>query len=223
MPRLSIMQKTAITLACLVAIGWAFRTIRRSSRVDMDQKAVAMHRQGGIAMARLSVHAVGDSGTLLVLEPAEEDLVDSQTKRWVADQLEAFYRQLGSKVSVSAREKVSISLSRESKARGERSGFTLARYLQLLARHPHSDAVVSFVGEPEVGADELASLKEKLPPLVCLSHVGTNLPLLMKEGLVAAAIVPRRMAVPIDDFQGDWFSVLYQEITPDTVEAWAAH
>lgn len=222
MPPLSAMQKTVLIMACLVAIGWACLTIRRSSRMDMDKKAEAMHRQGGIAMARLAVRTVGGSGSLLVLEPAENDLLDSEKKRWMADQLEAFYQRLGSKVLVSAQEKVRLSLSRESKIRGARPGFTLTRYRQLLSRHPHLTAVVSFVGEPLVDASELAALKEKLPPMVCFSHDGSNLPLLMKQGLVAAAIVPRREAVPVEALRGDWFPVLYQEITPETVDAWAA-
>ena len=42
----------------------------------------------------------------------------------------------------------------------------------------------------------------------------------MAKGIVNSAIVPRRQPTPYSGIKGDWFSIMYEVVTPENVQAW---
>jgi hypothetical protein len=61
-----------------------------------------------------------------------------------------------------------------------------------------------------------------LPPVVCFSPSGDDVPALMEAGVLASAIVPRRTPVPIKEAKKkSWFEVMHVIVTPENLSEWA--
>ncbi len=178
-----------------------------------------MHRRGGSVMAKLAAKTIGGKGRVLLIV-ADETKFDPRRAQWIKDQAAAFESGI-SGITVEGRETLAAIISRVNMASNRPTTFTLAVYRDFLKRHPGANAVVSFVGEPIPAAGEAVPNGEAFPPMICFSPTGEHIPELMAQGLVAAAIVPRRGPVAIEKAKGDWFDVMYEVVTPDTVAAWA--
>jgi hypothetical protein len=78
------------------------------------------------------------------------------------------------------------------------------------------EAIVSFVGLPEMDEAELATLGETGPQLLTFSRMPDKLGPLLQRGRVAAAIVPRfRFPAPGPEAPGtpgEWFTNQYQVV-----------
>ncbi len=203
----------------LVILLAVFSIVRSCQRPDTEKKAADMHRHAGEVLAQLARQALGGPGRVLVLEPGSE-LPDSRKQAWLIGQVEAFYQALGPDVSILAKEAFPLLLSRMSQTEGRVTGLTLQRYRALLAQYPNADVVVSFVGVPFPEEDWTRD-RDPLPPMVCICLSGEHLEEFMIHGVVTGAIAPRREPVPISSIKGDWFNVMYQVVTPETVQAWA--
>ncbi len=80
---------------------------------------------------------------------------------------------------------------------------------------------MSFVGEPVYTGAFPDTGRNKLPPLVCFAPRGTQIPELMKKGIVVSAVVPRSTPSDISAARDNWFDALYEVVTPETVDEWA--
>lgn len=97
MKNLPLSVKIGLILVCVFAMGWAATLIRRSRPLkmsDLSRQAQSMHQTIGTRMARMTSDAVGGTGSILVLEPAEEGLVRPSHKQGMADLIDSFYAGL---------------------------------------------------------------------------------------------------------------------------------
>jgi hypothetical protein len=191
---------------------------------DRDQEAVRLHEDCGAAMAKLAQQALGRGTRILVLEHDGSGFPPDK-QEWMRSQIDAFYAAIGGGVQLDKRPVGSERAAREAEIR-----FRNADPLQLRAegfrpladRAPDADLIVSFVGEPIVGAGGPAAWRH-LPPIVCYCLDGADVPALMEAGVVVSAIVPRRTPVSIQEAKSkSWFETMHHVVTPENVTEWAA-
>jgi len=213
-------QQAIIASLALLGMVWAVVTILGQGRVDPEKKAAAMHRRGGAVMAELIRQAVGGSGRILLIAPDMTGLGLADKQRWMTSLLEAFQRALAPGLVAADRETVVVRPARGTGRMAAGATFTMETYLEMLKRHPGVQGVVSFAGEPIGNA--AAAPREQTPrlPLVCFCFIGDQVPALMKNGVVTAAVVPRNTPTPFRKVRGDWFDIMYQVVTPKNIDAW---
>lgn len=215
----TIRQKITALIAVLI-LAAAINTWLRHRPVNMEKKAAAMHRAGGATMAELAAMTLGGKGSVLLIVP-DETQFDSRQAQWIRAQEQAFASRAGA-ITIEGREVLAAIVSRVNMASNRPAAFTPAVYRDMVKRHPSASAAVSFVGAPVPPPGEAMPKKENLPPMICFSLTGERVADAMAAGLVAAAIVPRATAAPAEKgIRGDWFDLLYETVTPDTVVAWA--
>jgi len=181
----------AILVVVIVGVGMSLLSHRA---VDRERKAAEVSENCGMTMAELTQRALGKGTSILVLEHDGTGLAPGK-QQWMQQQIAAFYAAL----------KPSVEVTRISRHAFE----------PLAQRAPDVDAIVSFVGEPVVG-EEGATRWEGLPPVVCFSFAGDDVPILMEAGVVTSAIVPRRAPISVDQGKKkDWFELLYEVVTAD--------
>lgn len=98
-------------------------------------------------------------------------------------------------ISVIGTEKIALSWgSAPGGSSGGSVGLTGARVFEIAARHPDADAVLSLVGIPEFTDSEFRRAAESLPPLIVSrdARMGPDLEDLIRSGIVAMAIVPKK-------------------------------
>jgi len=210
-------------LLCVVAIGsmlLAARTYLNSRPVDYGRKVDQLHQDIGARLATLVRQTQGERPDVLLVLP-DESKVDAARARWLREQVRGFEQQAGD-IHIEGRETVATVISRARADTVRPARFTLALYRDLCKRHPDANVVVSFVGEPDP-AGESADPRNELPSMVCFSPTGEHVQELMSQGLIRAAIVPRATSPPeTKSIRADWFDVMYEVVTPESIGAWKA-
>jgi hypothetical protein len=101
---------------------------------------------------------------------------------------------------------------------GPGTGLSASRLLRLASKNQDLDAIVSFVGLPDLDPKELASLGTNGPRLIAFSRNLKKLgPLLHSRRLEAAAVPRFQFPSPISGeprTPGEWFDLQCQWITP---------
>jgi hypothetical protein len=94
-------------------------------------------------------------------------------------------------------------------------------YGQLLQEYPEVDAVVSFVGAPELTATDIDRLPRRLPRMIVLSPCGIDPAELLKSGVLDVIILPRAVGPPPEgrkfETPREKFEYYYQVIRAETV------
>jgi hypothetical protein len=207
---------------CLVAIALAAFAIYRGSTGDRDRKAARMREEVGAVMARQARRVVGAPGRVLLIVPEPGEPVDPKKKEWMDEQIASFQRHLGGRLVIAARETVRVPMPRRAANGGGPGDFTCARYAEMLRRYPGMQAVISFAGAPAGNGAFPMDAGGRPPPMICFSASGEGVEALMRQGVIAAAIVPRNEPAPVKAIRGDWFPVLYRLVTPDEAQDTAA-
>ncbi len=105
---------------------------------------------------------------------------------------------------------------------GPGTGLSASRLLRLAAKNQDLDAIVSFVGLPDLDPKELTALGTNGPRLIAFSRNLKKLgPLLHSRRLEAAAVPRFQFPSPITSeprTPGDWFDLQCQWITPADLE-----
>ena len=205
-------RRWGIALLRLAAIAISTGLLLRRRTPDRERSAVELHHRGGEVMARLVREALPDGGRILLVVPAIDAEANPDHAEWFAAMLAAFERRLPAAIAVAGRETVRLAPDRRGRATPQ-GALTAAFLRQALERSGGADAIVSFAGaprDPDI---------DGLPRMVCFSPSGDDLPARMADGLVVSAVAPRRTAVPIGT-RGNWFDIMYEVVTPDSVRTW---
>jgi len=214
-------QQRLIAALSLLAIAGGVVLLCRQGRLNPEQKAAAMHRHSGAVLAQLIRQAVGPSGRLLLVTPDMTGMGLGDKARWMTNLTAAFEQALPAGLTVAGRETAVLRPARSTGRMAAGEAFTLGTYRDMLQRHPGVQGVVSLAGEP-LGPVEAPANGAGYPPLVCFCFVGAQVPALMRQGIVTAAIVPRNVPTPYGKVYGDWFDIMYQVVTPTNWPAAAA-
>jgi len=104
-------------------------------------------------------------------------------------QLEAFKDELKSNSSITIKDEVVLDPGDNPKYRPG-SGLSAKRFLKIARKNKDVDAIISFVGAPELTDDEISQLKTT-PRLIAETHSPEKLKTMFDKKILQLAIVPR--------------------------------
>lgn len=190
---------------------------------DREEEAVRLHEECGTTMAALAHQALDRGKRVLVLENDGRTLPPQQ-REWMQGQIESFYAALDSNLEITKHEVGSSDeAARQAEFMGRASNPEELRHIgfaPFAKTAPEVDVIVSFVGEPVVDKKG-AEAWTHLPPVVCMSFSGKDVPPLIEAGVLAAAIAPRHSPISIKDAKSkSWFEVMYEIVTPENLAQW---
>lgn len=194
-------------LAIAASAVWIYHYEFGSSGVN-----VALQQSVGQRLAEETARIVGRPARIVVVSvniPAAPEL---------KVQLDAFQKSLKTSGGVTLQEKVVLDPGDNPKYRAG-AGLSAKHLLKIIRKHPGIDAIVSFVGAPELSDQEVAQFKS-IPKIVAETHSPEKLVNLLDKKILICAIVPRfefPAPGPRKPHTGrEWFDRYFQVITPDS-------
>lgn len=199
-----------LALAVIAASAtWTWKT-------QLAPKPFNAYLQTGIgeALAQRTISLLNGNGKVLVvtLEPG-----DSPTVRC---QFDAFQAALRLSPGITLVKIETLDADKKSKY-GPGAGLSASRLLRLIGKNPDIDALISFVGLPDLDENELQQLGRHGPRLIGFSRHRKKLGSLLASRRLEAAAVPRfQFPSPIQgtpSSPSEWFDLQCQWVTPADV------
>jgi hypothetical protein len=208
-PATGVLQKLlgAACLLVIVAAGvWIYHY--EFSSPDLN---VPLHQAVGQVLADETARLTGHQGKIVIVT------IDSRNSPELKVQLDSFEKDLKLLGRIDIKDKVVLDPGENPKYRPG-SGLSAKRFLKIVRKHPGTDAIVSFVGAPELSDQELAQVGP-MPKFIAETHSPEKLLNLLQKKILVSAIVPRF------DFPApgprkpqtsrQWFDHYFQILTPD--------
>src|SRR2546426_2270140 len=176
---------------------------------------VPLHQAVGRVMAEETAKLVDNRGKIVVI--AIETAKDPELKV----QLEEFEKTLKKFSRITVAE--TYMLETENRAKyGTGSGLSARRLIRIVNKNTTADALVSFVGAPELKDEEIGQLQAR-PKFIAESRSVAKLENLFAKRLLQVAIVCRfQFPAPVEGNPGtlrQWFDKRFQIVTAETVGA----
>jgi len=172
-----------------------------------------LHESVGLALADETVRILGHHGNIVIVT------MDSRSSPELKLQMSAFEKDLKAIGGIATRDKVVLDPGENPKFRPG-SGLSAKRFLKICRKHKAADAIVSFVGAPELSEQDLVQLKGS-PKLIAETRSPEKLENLLEKKILVSAIVPRfEFPAPgprKPETSRQWFDHYFQIVTPDTV------
>jgi hypothetical protein len=196
------------SLAAIAASGlWIYQYRFASSGV-----AVPLHQAVGHVLAEETSRRVGHVGQIVIVT------MDTHNAPELKVQVKAFEKSLKLLGAITIQDKVMLDPGDNPKYRPG-SGLSAKRFLKIARKHPGVDAIVSFVGVPQLSDAELAQLKTP-PKVVAETHSPERLLNLFEKKILQAAVVPRyEFPAPgprKPETSRQWFDRYFQVVLADT-------
>ena len=196
------------SLAAILASGlWIYHYEFRAPDTNAP-----LHEAVGQALADETARVVGHHGNIVIVT------MDTRNSPELKLQLSAFEKDLKTIGGVTTKDKVVLDPGENPKFRPG-SGLSAKRFLKICRKHPGADAIVSFVGAPELSAQDIAQLKGS-PRLVAETHSPEKLVTLLDKKILVSAIVPRfEFPAPgprKPETSRQWFNHYFQILTPES-------
>jgi hypothetical protein len=175
---------------------------------------VALHRRVGEIMAEQTAKVIGPKGRLVLIT------IPKGPEPELATQLEAFTRRLKALGDYELKEHELDTKDQPKYSLG--SGLSGRRFVRTVKNNPKADAIVSFVGAPNLSNEDLSELS-KVPKFIAETRSPDHLPKLFEKQLIQVAIASR-FVFPAPGPQKpktpqEWFDKRYQIIAADSVKA----
>jgi len=174
-------QKLLALSAILAILGsalWIYRKEFASPDIN-----IPLHQAVGQAMARETSRLVGRL-VKVVLATTETGQAPE-----LKVQIEAFKKELRQLGGITIEDTLTLEPGDNPKYRPG-AGLSAKRFLKIARKHAKADAIVSFVGAPQLSEAEIAQLKS-IPKFVAETHSPEKLVDLFLKKILRAAIVPR--------------------------------
>ena len=172
-----------------------------------------LHHAVGLALADETARVIGHHGNIVLVT------MEVRNSPELKLQLEAFEKDLKTIGGMSIKDKVVLDPGENPKFRPG-SGLSAKRFLKIARKHPSADAIVSFVGAPELSEQDLVQVKTS-PKLIAEAHSPEKLVDLLNKKILVAAIVPRfEFPAPgprKPQTSRQWFDHYFQILTPDSI------
>ncbi len=197
-----------IASACAVAIGLsAFSLLRRYHTPPYN---VELHQHIGRLIAEQTAKVVGPKGRVVFIT------IPTGSEPELATQLDAFKQTLKKLGSYDLKEQELD--TKDQPKYGLGNGLSGRRFVRTANKNEKADAIVSFVGAPDITEQELTELK-KSPRFLAEARSPDHLPKLFEKKLLQVAIVSR-FSFPAPGpiapkTTQEWFDKRYQIITPE--------
>jgi hypothetical protein len=143
---------------------------------------VSLHQRVGEVMAEQTAKIVGRKGKVVLLT------IPTATEPELQTQLDAFRRTLKKLGSYELKERELN--TKDQPKYGVGAGLSGRRYVRTAKKEEKADALVSFVGAPQLSDDEVAELA-KAPKFIAESRSPDHLPRLFEKHLIEVAVVSR--------------------------------
>ena len=172
-----------------------------------------LHQAVGLALADETARVIGHHGNIVLVT------MEARNSPELKLQLEAFEKDLKTIGGLSIKDKVVLDPGENPKFRPG-SGLSAKRFLKIARKHPAADAIVSFVGAPELSEQDLTQVKTS-PKLIAEAHSPEKLVDLLSKKILVSAIVPRfEFPAPgprKPQTSRQWFDHYFQILTPDSI------
>ena len=164
--------------AIIVSVIWIYFT-QFATRIHNP----ALHAAVGEVMADETVHLLPSNAAICVVTIPASDAPEIKV------QMEAFEKQLKSTSAITIKDKIVLDPRDNPKFRPG-AGLSGKRLLKIARKHPDVDAIVSFVGAPELTDDEISQLKS-FPKFFAEARSPEKLKRMFDKNIVQLAVVPR--------------------------------
>jgi hypothetical protein len=169
-----------------------------------------LHQEIGRVLAAETAKLLTNKGKVVVIA------LDEQKFPELKAQLKSFESALG-RTGVSIKE--TYMLETESKSKyGTGSGLSARRYLRIVNKNQSADAIVSFVGVPDLSDGDIKELK-KVPKFVAETRSADDLPNLFQKKVLHVAVASRfTFPAPIEGKPRNsrqWFDKYFQVVTTE--------
>jgi len=201
----------------LTALGAILAIIASAIWIYITQFAVAaynipLHQAVGEVMAEETYHALGRNGHVVIVS------METGQAPELKIQMEAYERQLNLLGSITVKDRLMLDPGDNPKYRPG-SGLSAKRFLKIVRKNAGADAIVSFVGAPELSDEELAQMKS-VPKFIAEAHSPEKFTNLLEKKILLAAIVPRYefpAPGPKKPTTGrQWFDHYFQILRPES-------
>lgn len=201
-----------IATAAVALIAAACFFIYRSLSEPSDLN-VPLHQSIGIVLADETFREVGHHGKIVLVS------MDASRAPELKVQMSAFLKHLKVLGGATILDKVILDPGDNPKYRPG-SGLSTKRFLKIARKHKGADAIVSFVGAPDMNEEELKQLKGS-PKFIAETHSPECLQVLLQTKVLLAAVVPRyEFPAPgprQPQTMRQWFDHYFQVVHPGTV------
>ena len=143
---------------------------------------VRLHQRIGEVMAEQTARVLGPKGKVLLL------IIPTGSAPELETQLQAFHRTLAKLGNYDLKEHEFD--TRDQAKYGVGSGLSGRRFLRAIKNNSTADALVSFVGAPQLSDEELAQLT-RMPKFIAETRSVENLPKLFEKQIIQVAVVSR--------------------------------
>ena len=174
-------QKWMATGALVAIIASALCIYYTQSRPT--ELNVPLHQAVGEMLAEEASRLVGAHGSVLVVTVESRQIPELKVQE---DAFEKQLRQLG---GVTVKDKVKLDPRDNPKYRPG-SGLSAKHFLKIARKNTGVDAIVSFIGAPQLTDDEIAGMK-LIPKFIAETHSPEKLANLIQKNILQVAIVPR--------------------------------
>ncbi len=173
---------------------------------------VPLHQAVGRVMAEETAKLVNQQGKIVVV--AMETGRDPELKV----QLEEFEKALKQFSGMTVARTYLLETENRPKY-GAGSGLSARRFIRIVNKNTTADAIVSFIGAPDLKEDEIRELQAR-PKFIVESRSADKLKSLFDRQLIQAAVVSRfQFPAPVEGNPGtlrQWFDKRFQIVTAET-------
>jgi hypothetical protein len=199
----------AATAICVIvaSAAWIYRF-----EFGFSGQNAQLHQAVGQIMAEETARVVGHQGKVVIIT------VDNRTAPELKTQIDSFQKQLKALGGISIKDIVVLDPGENLKYRPG-AGLSAKRFLKIVRKNPGVDALVSFIGAPQLSDQELAEMKT-VPKFIAETHSPEKLANLLEKKLLLSAIVPRyEFPAPgprKPRTSREWFDRYCQILSPET-------
>jgi hypothetical protein len=173
---------------------------------------VPLHQSIGTVLADETFREIGLHRKIVIVS------IDTGRAPELKVQMKSFLKHLKALGDVAIADKVILDPGENPKYRPG-AGLSAKRFLKIARKHASADAIVSFVGTPEISEAEMQQLKS-VPKVIAETHSPERLGLLFQKKVLVAAVVPRYEFPAPGPRQprtmNQWFDHYFQVVHPDT-------
>ncbi len=198
---------TGSVLAIICSGIWIYRT--EFAQPVFNAK---LHEAVGQIMAEETSRLLGHNAKLVIVA------MDTRHAPELKLQIESFEKHLAMLGGITVKNRIMLDPGENPKFRAG-SGLSEKRFLKIARKSSDVDAIVSFVGMPEITDTNLASLKS-IPKVIAETHSPEKLINLLNKKILNIAIVPRfEFPAPgprTPETSRQWFDHYFQVVSAET-------
>jgi hypothetical protein len=196
----------ACILATVASAAWIYRT-----ELAAPKFKVPLHRAVGQVMAEEVSRLLGQRGEVVLISIETTKVPELKVQ---IEEFEATLKRIGN-----VKIKKTYHLETEGKAKyGVGAGLSGRRFVRIVNKNLDADALVSFVGAPNLSNEELQEIPKR-PKFVAESRSAEKLNKLFESKVIDLAIVSRfTFPAPIEGKPTtlrEWFDKYFEIATPD--------